>query len=122
MTLNVPIRLIWIVRANESSACGPSRPTVRSAMPTPAQLTAPASDSPADSYRRGDVRLGGHVRANELGVGADRSRRSLTAADIDVEADDVRARAGELDRGGPPEPGSRAGDDECSAVDVHGAS
>ena len=97
MTLNVPIRLIWIVRANESSACGPSRPTVRSAMPTPAQLTAPASDSPADSTAAATSASEVTSARTNSALVADRRRRSLTAVDIDVEADDVRARAGELD-------------------------
>ncbi len=70
-------------------------------------------------HRRRDVGLGGHVGANERCLVADRRRRSLTACNIDVEAEDARTRAGELDGGGPSEPGSRSGDDECPAVDVH---
>ena len=38
MALNVPVRLTAMTRSNQSSASGPSRPTMRFAGPTPAQL------------------------------------------------------------------------------------
>ena len=47
MTLNVPIRLTWITRANTSSGNGPWLPTVRAAVPMPAQLTTIRGTPPA---------------------------------------------------------------------------
>ena len=49
--LNVPMRLTLMMRAKSASECAPSRPTMRLAMATPAQLTstrgAPSSFSMA---------------------------------------------------------------------------
>ena len=39
MQLKVPMRLIWIVRANLPRSAGPRLPKVFSAVPTPAQFT-----------------------------------------------------------------------------------
>jgi hypothetical protein len=38
--LKLPIRLTSMTRRNASSGSGPSRPTIRPGVPTPAQLTA----------------------------------------------------------------------------------
>src|SRR5262245_31650665 len=49
MTLNVPIRLTSMIRLNDASECGPSLPTVFSATPMPAQLTAPRNAPNAET-------------------------------------------------------------------------
>ena len=41
MTLNVPIKLIFIMRWNTSNGCGPSLPNTLDGAPTPAQFNAP---------------------------------------------------------------------------------
>ena len=73
-------------------------------MPMPAQLTAPASPSPACSTAAATSDSDVTSARTNVCLVADRRCRSLTACDIDVEAEDARTRAGELDGGGPSEP------------------
>ncbi len=49
MTLNVPIRLMLITRLKSASGKGPFLPTVRAALPTPAQFTATRSEPSSDA-------------------------------------------------------------------------
>ena len=111
--LKVPMRLIAITFSNSASGIGPSRPTMRLAGPTPAQLTrmravpclprAPAFSAATASSDAGDVAADGEA-ADFAGVLA-------CAVEVDVEQRDLGAGAGQRRRGLGAEAGGGSGDD-----------
>ena len=121
--LKVPIRLMLMTRANSSSGCGPSRPTMRFAGPMPAQLIrmrgtpclARASASAA-------VASSALVTSQRMRDAADLLPRPTRApSTIDVEAGDLGAGLREHFGGGlGAEARSAAGDDRGVSCDVHG--
>ena len=118
--LKVPIRLISMTRAKSPSGIGPSRPTMRFAGPTPAQLmrmrAAPCLPRRLGERRRGLLGVG-HVAAHRMA--ADLLRDRARAVEIDVEAGDLGAGAGELVGGRGAEAGGAAGHDGGVSFDVH---
>ena len=112
MTLKLPIRLTSMTRRKASSGSGPSRPTMRPAVPMPAQLTAMRA-GPCRCARR---RKGGFDRSGVGHIGADReparlARRLGGRRLVDVEDRDLDPGLGERLCGRPAETRCAAADD-----------
>ena len=120
--LKVPVRLTAMIFSNSASGIGPSRPTMRLAGPTPAQLIRMRAGpclSRASFERRLGVVGAGDVAAD--GDAADFVRRLPGAVEIDVEAGDLDAGLGQMRRGLGAEAGGGSGDDGGVSFGIHAA-
>src|SRR5882672_6071859 len=116
--LNVPIRLMPITRANVSSLCGPSLPTVFSPAAIPAQLIRPRNVPRPRAAAT--TALPSLSLAHELGNNARFVRQRFALVRLQVGNDDPPARACEQSRGRAAKAGCTAGDDEGVAAYFHG--
>ena len=118
--LKVPVRLTAMTFSNSASGIGPSRPTMRLAGPTPAQLIrmragpclSRASLSAASA-------LSELVTSQRMAMPPILSGHLLGAVEIDVEAGDLDAGLGQLRRGLGAEAGGGSGDDGGVSFGVH---
>ena len=120
--LNVPMRLMLIVRAKPASECGPSLPTTFSPWTMPAQLTSPCSRrtprcAAATAALR--ARLVGDVGADEARLRAELLRERLPFRLLEVGDDDVAAAGDDHARGRRAQSRRAAGDDERAALEFH---
>ena len=119
--LKVPIRLMLMTRSNSASGIGPSRPTMRLAGPTPAQLirmrAAPCRPRAcASAVAACSASVTSHCTATPPILRGHRAG----AVEIDVEAGDLGAGAGKLARGRRAQARGAAGHDGGMSFDVHG--
>ena len=118
--LKVPVRLTAITFSKSASGIGPSRPTMRLAGPTPAQLIrmragpclSRASFSAASA-------LSDEVTSQRMAMPPILLRGRLGAVDVDVEAGDLAPGRRELRRGLGAEAGGGSGDDGGVSFGVH---
>ena len=118
--LNVPIRLTRMTRSKASSGIGPSRPTMRPAVPMPAQLTrmraGPWTSAAAAMAALGARRIG-HVAIGEDAT--DLGGHPLAGIAIAVKHGHACAALGEQPRTRRTEARRAAGDQRCFSGDVH---
>ena len=118
--LNVPIRLTRTTRSKVASGIGPSRPTIRAAGATPAQLTSTRTGPSASISRQRRLGRTGIGDVEREGMAADRGRRGLDRRRVEVEHRHDRTLGHQRLGRGPAQARGGAGDDGDLTLQIHG--
>ena len=122
--LNMPMRLMLIVRANPASVCGPSLPTTFSPWTMPAQLTSPCRPpNAAAAAATAALPLASSVTSVRTNRAFDAELRGerLPFRFLEVGDHDAPAAGGQHPRHRRAQARRAAGDDEGISVQLHGS-